>query len=317
MGLLHLLRHPRKAYKEYLAREKEIIRPRGIDKDKIYYVIRCNLPECGLFAIYTYILDHIAYAVDHGYIPVIDSEQYPCLYKENEPVHGVTDPWLYYFKPMQSRTLAELKRVCHVIYGRIYFPHYKAIYYYRKKKKNVLPDRAAVRELKEYVDRYMPLRDDLKEKLENKVACLKRFGKILGIHVRGTDMYTEGKQHPIPTGKTKDFSVIDEIIKKHGIDSIFLCTDTESTVALFKQKYGDRVITTTAVRQSDDSKGGIHKDATLGNGRKYHKYLLGEEVITDMYMLSKCDVLICGPSNVAFVAIVNNGGKYEHIYYYA
>ncbi len=140
-------------------------------------------------------------------------------------------------------------------------------------------------------------------------------GQILGVHVRGTDMYRAGKQHPVPTGETKDFSKIDRIIEEYNIDKIFLCSDTESTVKLFRDYYGNRLVTTNSLRQIDDSGCGIHMDKTLGRNRQKHKYLLGEEVITDMYLLAHCNVLLCGASNVAFAALIYNHNLYKKVFY--
>lgn len=315
LQLLRMVRHPIRTYNQYIMKEKRVVRKNGTDGDKTYYVIRCNLPECGLFAIFMYVLDHVAFAVDNGYIPVLDIEQYECLYKEDQPVNGVRNPWNYYFKelmPFDSKIIAKCKNV---IYSPIKFLHYKAIYYYREKERNVLPGKERLQELKCLVDTYFPFTEDLNGKLKKDSEVLNRFNRLLGIHVRGTDMYTEGKQHPIPTGDTKDFSIIDGLLQKHNLDGIFLCTDTNSTVELFKEHYGEKLITTAAVRQTDDSKGGIHKDGSLGGGREFHRYQLGLEVITDMYLLSQCNVLLCGPSNVPFTALIYNGGEYDEVIY--
>lgn len=313
--LLRMFRHPIKSYKQYIAEEKKVIQKTGTDADKTFYVIRCDLPECGLFAIFMYVLDHVAYAVDKGYIPVLDIEQYECLYKEDKPVNGTCNPWNYYFKELMPYDRDKLSKCRNVIYSAIKYPHYKALYYYSEKEKNVLPDKEKLQELKKLVDKYFPFNENLSKKLQKDSKILKQYNRILGIHVRGTDMYTEGKQHPVPTGDTKDFSIIDGLLQKYNLDGIFLCTDTNSTVELFKEQYGEKVITTSAVRQIDDSKGGIHKDGTLGGGREFHKYQLGLEVITDMYLLSQCNVLLCGPSNVPFTALIYNAGRYDEVIY--
>ncbi|MFR6471244.1 MAG: hypothetical protein ACLUPE_02900 [Turicibacter sanguinis] len=315
--ILHKLRHPLKSYQEYTFKEKRIYRKKGLHPNETYYVIRCNLPECGLFAIYMYILDHVAFAIDHGYIPVLDCEQYKCLYKENKPIKGVKDPWRYYFEKLSPVSLEDCKKFQNVIYGPIKFLHYKAIYYYSDQEKNILPEKRRIAELSTLVQSYMQFRPELKQELDEQAKKLNHFQRILGIHVRGTDMYTEGKQHPVPTGNTKDFSIIDKILEENQIDGIFLCTDTMSTVKLFKDYYGNRVITNEAVRQINDLGSGIHKDTSLGIHRNNHKYMLGIEVITDMYMLAQCDVLLCGPSNVAFVALIHNNNRYDKVYYYA
>lgn len=313
--LLYIIRHPFIVYEQHRVKEIKMQRKwRGKSPDKTYYVIRCDLPGCGLFAIFMYVLDHIAYAVDQGYEPILDSEKYECLYKEDKPVKGTKDPWKYYFEPISELKKSDMWKMKNVVYGRIRFPRYKGIYYYKEKERNILPTKERIEELYKLVEKYIRFCPELQRELDASVKELENK-RLLGVHVRGTDMYTAGKQHPIPNGKTKDFSYIDEILQKYNLDGIFLCTDTENTVHLFREYYGEKLYVTDSIRQKDDTGTGIHKDTSLGKNRKNHKYLMGKEVIKDMYMLSKCNVLICGTSNVAYAAIIYNGNKYEKIYY--
>lgn len=308
--------HPYRTYRQHIEKEIYISKPIGKNPNDIYYVIRCDIPRVGLFGIFMYVLDHLAYAKDNGYIPVLDSKRYKCLYKEKKPIYGTTDPWRYYFEPITNITRKNCWKYKNVIYGKIRFLRYKGIYYYREKERNVLPSPERIDELFQLVSQYIRFRPELQVKLEHSLNSLLGGGtRTLGIHVRGTDMYTAGKQHPVPTGETKDFRIIDKIVKEYNIERIFLCSDTESTVKLFQDYYGNLLITTNALRQIDDNGEGIHMDKTLGASRPKHKYLLGEEVITDMYLLAHCNVLLCGASNVAYAALIYNHNLYEKVFY--
>lgn len=309
-----IVRHPYRTYRQHIEKEICICKPAGINPNDVYYVIRCDIPRTGLFAIFMYVLDHLAYAEDHGYIPVLDSQRYKCLYKEKTPIYGTRDPWRYYFEPITEISRRNCWKYKNVVYGKIRFLRYKGIYYYKEKEKNVLPSPEHIDELHQLSNRYIKFRPELQDKLDQALKSL-QGERTLGVHVRGTDMYTAGKQHPVPTGETKDFTKIDKIMQEYHIQKIFLCSDTESTVQLFREYYGDQLITTNALRQIGDNKCGIHMDKELGMGRQNHKYLLGEEVITDMYLLAHCNVLLCGASNVAFAAIIYNHNQYENIFY--
>lgn len=310
--ILYIVRHPVIVWEQH--RVKEIVRLKrgGKEPENIYYVIRLDIPECGLFAIFMYVLDHLAYAEDNGYIPILSSEKYESLYKEDHAVYGTKDPWRYYFEPVTDITPREAWKFKNVIYGKIRFPRYKGIYYY--KEKNVLPSKNQIRELNALVAKYIKFRPELQELLEKELEKFKGR-RLVGVHIRGTDMYRAGKQHPLPTGKQKDFAIIDEILERHKLDGIFLASDTESTVELFQNHYGDKVIVSEAIRQKDDEGTGIHKDKMLGKNRMNHKYLMGREAIIDMYLLAHCNVLVCGPSNVAFAAMIYNNNAYEEIIY--
>lgn len=309
--LIEILRHPR-AFRVSEIKLRNIL---GKNSDNIYYIIRTDLPNCGLFAIFMYVLEHVAYAKEHGYIPVVYSKGYSCLYKEKGKILDTKEPWRYYFEQTAEIDIRDCWKHRNLILGEIRFLRHKGLYYYAQKEKNMLPTKERISELYDLVEKYIKFRPELIEELNQKLNMISKK-RILGVHVRGTDMCTAGRQHPIPTGETKDFTRIDKIMREYNLDCIFLCTDSEETVHLFEEYYGDRVITTDAVRQGENKECGIHFDTSLGNGRKYHKYLLGKEVITDMYLLAHCNVLVCGASNVAFAAMIYNNNKYDKIFYY-
>ncbi len=311
-----IIQHPYQACRQHVIKEIYIKKPFGANPEKTYYIIRCNLPADGLFAIFMYVLDHLAYAEDNGYIPVLDIKRYKCLYKEKKPVYGTKDPWRYYFEPITDIDRKECWKYKNVIYGKTRALRYKGIYYYREKEKNILPSPNRIDELYKVTSRWIRFRPELQKRLDEVLQQkLGRSRRTLGIHVRGTDMYIAGRQHPVPTGKTKDFTLVDKIINEFCIDQIFLCCDTDSTVKLFRDNYGEKLITTDALRQINDNGCGIHRDRKLGKGREKHKYLLGLEVITDMYILAHCNVLLCGPSNVAFAALIYNHNCYDKVFY--
>jgi len=313
--LLHIIRHPRRTCREHWEKEIRITNKWGKNPESEYYIIRCQLPGCGMFAIFMYVLDHLAYATDNGYIPVLDSERYKCLYKEKRPINGTKDPWRYYFEPISDIQVKDCLRYKNIILGRVRAPRYKGIYYYSDNEKNVLPSKEQIEELNGLVKRYIRFRPEFQRELDEKIKKLMNK-RVLGVHVRGTDMYTAGMQHPIPTGETKDFSRLDSIIKEYNIEKVFLCTDTQSTIMLFQEHYGKKLITTDALRQKDDSGCGIHMDEKLGKNRLNNKYLIGKEIIIDMYMLAHCTVLVCGASKVAYAAMIFNHNKYEKIFYF-
>ena len=65
---------------------------------KHYYIIATENSRLGIYGYINCFLPHIAYAVEHGLIPVIDMKNYASIYqKDNENV------WeLFYEQPMQS-----------------------------------------------------------------------------------------------------------------------------------------------------------------------------------------------------------------------
>jgi hypothetical protein len=102
---------------------------------------------------------------------------------------------------------------------------------------------------------------------------------------------------------------IDKLVIAHPIDNIFLCTDEQIILEEVKRKYGDLVVFTDAYRSCDGES--IHKG--LRNvGRENPHYLMGREVLIDALVLSMCDHLICGHSNVTYAAVLNTN-RYKYI----
>jgi hypothetical protein len=90
------------------------------------------------------------------------------------------------------------------------------------------------------------------------------------------------------------------MIEDHGISSIFLCTDQVGISEFFKEKLNIPIFENTVHRSSSDK--GVHTEGK--SERPDHGYLLGCEVIMDTYMLSKCDYLIYGNSNITAAALM-------------
>lgn len=133
---------------------------------------------------------------------------------------------------------------------------------------------------------------------------------IVGVHIRGTDMKT-APNHPISPSVEQYILKLQELIDNKGIGKIFLCTDEVQTVNVIKEKFGDMVLCTDSFRSSDG------KSIHVGHGdesRHNNRFLMGKEVLIDTILLSKCDYLCCGHSNVSYAAIVMNQNRYKDIF---
>lgn len=102
---------------------------------------------------------------------------------------------------------------------------------------------------------------------------------VIGVHIRGTDF-----DYASATSPDNYFREIRKYIEEKNIDPlIFLATDQQQFVDLFRKEFGNKIITTNAQRSQtriptflDETKGGYHK---------------GEEVLIDILLLAKCDYL--------------------------
>lgn len=72
-----------------------------LNKDKSFYVVRTdNTQRWGVFSTYLFVLSNVKYAVDHGWIPVVDYKNYFLVGLQNEESRGKENAWNYYFEDL-------------------------------------------------------------------------------------------------------------------------------------------------------------------------------------------------------------------------
>ena len=69
----------------------------NLNPDKIFYVIQ-RYPGYGIFSNLTFVINHIKIALDMGFIPVVDMENYPTIYNENKKIFNTYNSWEYYYE---------------------------------------------------------------------------------------------------------------------------------------------------------------------------------------------------------------------------
>jgi hypothetical protein len=126
--------------------------------------------------------------------------------------------------------------------------------------------------------------------------------KILGVHIRRTDKFLLGH-----FGTTEKSAPVDLIYFKNEIDKIvdnfdyiFLATDCLEACNFIKKEYGSKVIYNIDAIRSN-STNSIHNFYKEISG-----YKKGQDVLIDMYLLSKCKHLIRSSSNVSITSLYLN-----------
>jgi UDP-N-acetylmuramate-alanine ligase len=82
------------------------------------------------------------------------------------------------------------------------------------------------------------------------------------------------------------------------IDKIFICTDENNILEIIKKKYGDKVIYYNSIRSYND------KPVHLNNSND--KFKVGQDVIVESVLMSKCEYFLHGTSNVAAAVKIFN-----------
>lgn len=256
----------------------------------------------GFFAELGMTLIKLYFADERGFIPFVYwGENY--LYYEKDGIRGEKNAFLYYFKPVSK--INSINNACHVV-----FPEESHI-----KQVKGLYGAVSYEVSEDYVDamarmmkKYIQYNDATRAYLEQEFERLLGQKRVLGVHFRGTDFRKQYNNHPIPVAIEQEIDTVRKVMRKSNYDLIFLATDENEAVRRFKEEFGDMVC--------------IYEDTYRDNGegesiafsesdRKEHHYRLGLEVLRDQYTLTNCDGIVCGYSNITFLARVMRRAWFE------
>ena len=254
--------------------------------NKIFYVIRRS-PGAGLFSNLIYVLNHLKIANNHNFIPVIDMQNFPTIYNEEKMVNGTKNSWDYYFKKVSKYNLNEVYKSKNVILSHNKF--YKVFTHkiYNDNDLLMLINRIVIKK---------NIRLKANKFLNNKK--IDKF-KTLGIHYRGTS-YKDSANHPFPPTYNQLIKKIDTLIRLHKCDRIFLATEDQEMFDLVVKKYKNTITFYNSFRSLKD-------DAFKKYTRPNHRFKLGEEILIESLILSKCKVFLFVETNVsAFVRYQRN-----------
>lgn len=139
--------------------------------------------------------------------------------------------------------------------------------------------------------------------------------RVLGVLVRGTDYTdTKPKGHPIQPEIEDVFVAIKEEMNRTQYDGIYLATEEERVVEVFKQKFPGIIITNK--RSYYDKIYYENKYKLIGSvhfERENDDYYKGLEYLSSVWILSNCKSLIAGHCGGSRTAVFLNNGKYDYV----
>lgn len=273
------------------------------EKTGILYHIRIGSRGDGFFAEYRRLLNYLYYADQLHLIPYIEFTQ-DYTYAEKHPVHGHTNPFEYYFlqpcvteEESREYRYTLTSRDCDQDFSR----HLKPENGYDLSEEYV----SAIADVSR---KYIRPNKETEEMMQEASAFLGER-KTLGVHVRLTDFKKNYYGHPTCVTADRHLEAARSAVEKYGFEQIFLATDDVETVELFRKEFGEKLLTYQDVIRSE----GEVSVAFSHSERENHHYLLGLEVLRDMYTLSLCSGLVAGKSQVSICAYIQRRvtGDYE------
>lgn len=282
-----------------------VIRPYYFLKSNEFIVSVANL----LFHYYRS-LQHLSHAVDNGWIPVIDWENYGSFpHEEEEPVNGTRNCWEYYWNQPSGYTLEEVYQSKNVIlssqnshdYGLIPSVAFQPPFSdYVKKLVNFCPQYDQLISLNNVTAEYI---QEWQDQLFPKDA------RILGVSIRGAS-YGSKKiaGHPVQPMINELVEATEEVLEEWKMDFVFFTCELAEVVDRMKEAFGDRLI--TVPRKRYEKLPTVEDDPLYVKGQRYQTNL---DYLTEMVLLSRCDSLLAGLSGGVRMAIIWNAGNYRKV----
>lgn len=267
--------------------------------DETIYLVDEQGGGVGFFAELGVTLIKLYFACERGFTPYIHwGKNY--LYYEPDGIDGETNAFLYYFAPASHVRGIEAAR--HVVKSET--SHYDQV--------KSLFGAVSYDVSEEYVDamadmlhRYVRYNDKTEKYLQEQYKELLGEKRTLAVHFRGTDFRKQYNNHPVAVRIEQTIEEVRKLFCKGYYEQIFIASDEEMAVQKFIGTFGDKV---KAYRDVFRDEGGDDSIAFSVSDRAHHKYLLGLEVLRDQYTLTNCDGLVCGYSNVTFLARIMRRG---------
>lgn len=292
--------------------------------DKTFYVIRpyyylelneFNILHAQLLFNYYRNLQFIAYALDRGWIPVVDwGIQYGRMqHMEKYPVNGTENGWEYFWEQPSKYTLDEVyqsKNVVLSIRNTIdteFMPPCQYPWPFQKTAEDcarMCPKYDKLISLNETTAKYIAQKEEM---------LFPKGARILGVSIRGTDYGDKGANvfatHPIQTSVSDLILAIKKRMRQWNMDYVFLACESNAVVDAIRNKIGEKLLVLPRCRYEgrsapqDDEHNPLYKQG--------HRYQTNLDYVTEMTLLSRCTSLLACMSGGVRTAIIWNAMRYE------
>lgn len=249
----------------------------------------------GFFAELGMTLIKLYFADERGLVPYVHwGEKY--VYYEPDGVNGEKNAFLHYFKPVS--VIRSVEAACHVVYQAPWHCNqvkalYGAVSY------DVSDD--YIDAMARMLEKYIQYNEETLTYLRTEYNKLLGDRKTLAVHYRGTDFNKGYNNHPVPVQVEQEIEKVREFLNQKDYEQVFLATDENAVVRRFQEEFGALVKVYEDTFRDDGSGESV---AFSKSERANHHYKLGLEVLRDQYTLTQCEGIICGYSNITFIARV-------------
>ncbi|MDR3058228.1 MAG: glycosyltransferase family 4 protein, partial [Prevotella sp.] len=286
--------------------------------DKIFYVIGIHCgPEVGLFWIILWCLTHIKYAVDHGYIPVVDLENFKTQYLSEDKL-GKENAWEYYFEQPCGYTLMDIQKSANIILSDGFsFPN---------KEETISTttfwdeDMDKKKQFSQLYKKYIRPNNETQAYLTKELdTILQAKGKVLGVLCRGTDyLYIKPSNHPVQPDPMDVINRTKQVMTEMNCPYIYLTTEDDAIYELFRKHFpGDQFLSDKHHRDrfKINRETGAKWISEILETKKADNRLLGLQYLSSLNILAHCNCFIGGCTGGTLgVSLMTSGFEYMYVW---
>jgi hypothetical protein len=252
------------------------------DQQKKKHVIGYN-PGSGLFSSFFCVLNHLYWCSVKDRIPVVYWDKNHFFYTSQ----WGNNVWSYYFDPVSHLKYSKKDTPMNYNYPSPEFVPYAFDY------------RAMTSEMRmrayNLIARYIKIKQNIIDKIDRFYLQNMAGKKTIGIHLRGTDKYTE--ENPV------SIEVIARAANQYPDYQFLIATDEQKLLDQARALIKGRIVAYDCYRSPNEKPLHIRDK---GNSYKPLPGQLGEDVLVEAILLSRCDKLFHTYSNVSFGALCFN-----------
>ncbi len=247
-------------------------------------------PERGFFGCFLSALNSIAWCEKKKITPVVYWDKNSCFYDPAGYNGHKTNAWEYYFEQVSSGSYKEND------------PQWQGFRDLEGKGMSLIKDlgekyntKESRTEINNVIQKYIKIKPAVLQKVESFYRKYMAGKKTIGIHIRGTDKFTEVK----PVEMDTFVQTAHTLAQQYPKCQFFIATDEAPILEEAKKKLKGRVIYYDCYRSKNGQP--LHTHTT-----GYSKAKLGEEVLIEALLLSRCDAFIHTVSNVSMSVLFFN-----------
>ena len=246
------------------------------------YVIGCR--RCGFFSNFIALLNSLDWAEKTGNKIAAYWDKVSLYYHKHGHNKVTRNGWEYYFEPLMAGVKCQKgDRIL-----RIYSPTKDCLFRWFTQIDSTRRKRAKI-----LIDKYIKIKPIIMKKINHFFNSYMRNKKTIGVYWRGTDKWREVRK--VPQKK------ILEMAKKYATSKtqFLIASDEKSFINNAKKILGKKNIIYYDCYRSSNGK-------PIHGSNLFNKAQVGEDVLVEAILLSRCNILLFTYSNVSLAALCFN-----------